>query len=69
VDLPSDGSYQITVLYASTEPRPLHFFVNGLDVKEVCGLATGGWGPSNRIGLASQGPFPPISMLRIFRME
>jgi len=85
VDLPSAGTYQMAVLYASAEPRPVHFFVNGLDVKEVCGLPTGGWGPSNRawssaglfrlsgganrIGLASQGPFPPISMLRIFRME
>ena len=85
IDLPSAGTYQIAVLYASAEPRPVHFFVNGLDVKEVCGLPTGGWSPSNRawssagvfrlssganrIGLASQGPFPPISMLRIFRME
>jgi hypothetical protein len=85
VDLPAAGTYQIAVLYASAEPRPVHFFVNGLDVKEVCGLPTGGWSPSNRawssagvfrlssganrIGLASQGPFPPISMLRIFRME
>ena len=85
VDLPSAGTYQIAILYASAEPRPVHFFVNGLDVKETCSLPTGGWGPSNRawssagvfrlagganrIGLASQGPFPPISMLRIFRME
>jgi hypothetical protein len=85
VDLPSAGTYQMAVLYASGEPRPVHFFVNGLDVKEVCGLPTGGWGASNRawssagvfqlsgganrIGLASRGPFPAISMLRIFRME
>jgi hypothetical protein len=85
IDLPSAGTYQIAVLYASAEPRPVHFFVNGLDVKEVCGLPTGGWNPpnrawssagvfrlsggANRIGLASQGPFPPISMLRIFHME
>ena len=85
VDLPSAGTYQMAVLYASGEPRPVHFFVNGQDVKEVCQLATGGWGPSdrswssagvfqlsggaNRIGLASQGPFPPIFMLRVFRLE
>ena len=85
VDLPSAGAYQMAVLYASVEPRPVHFFVNGLDVKEVCQLPTGGWGAANRawssagvfqlsgganrIGLASKGPFPPIVMIRIFRME
>ncbi|HMD70643.1 MAG TPA: hypothetical protein VKF41_04835 [Bryobacteraceae bacterium] len=85
VELPAAGTYQMAVLYASAEPRPVHFFVNGLDVKEVCGLATGGWGPSNRawssagvfqlsgganrIGLTSRGPFPAIEMIRIFRLE
>jgi hypothetical protein len=85
VDLPSAGTYQMAVLYASGEPRPVHVFVNGQDLKVVCELPTGGWGASNRawssagvfqlsgganrIGLASQGPFPPILMLRIFRME
>jgi hypothetical protein len=85
VDLPAAGSYEIAILYASAESRPVHLFVNGSDVKEVCGAPTGGWLPSDRkwdsaglfrltggatrIGLMSYGPFPPINMLRLIRVN
>jgi hypothetical protein len=85
VDLPATGTYQVAIRYAAAEPRPLHLFVNGRDVKEVCGAVTGGWSPANqvwssaglfqlngganRIALASEGPFPPVSMLRLVRIE
>jgi hypothetical protein len=85
VDLPATGTYQIAILYAAAESRPVHLFVNGHDVKEVLGAPTGGWlpanrvwgsaglfqliGGANRIGLASYGPFPPIAMLRIIRVD
>lgn len=85
VDLPAAGTYEIAIRYAAAEPRPVRLFVNGQDVKEVCASTTGGWLPSHqrwdsaglfklsggatRIGLASYGPFPPVSMLRLIRIE
>jgi len=85
LDLPASGTYEIAIRYAAAEPRPVHLLVNGQDAKEVCQRATGGWlpefqtwdsaglfklsGGANRIGLASYGPFPPVSMLRLIRIE
>jgi hypothetical protein len=85
VHLPAAGTYEIDIRYAAAEPRPLRLLVNGRDVKEVCASPTGGWLPSNQawgsaglfklrgggnwIGLASDGPFPPVSMLRVIRVE
>ena len=85
VDLPASGTYEIAIRYAAAEPRPVHLLLNGQDSKEVCRRATGGWLPSfqawepagvfrmsggaNRIGLAGYGPFPPVSMLRLTRVE
>ena len=48
VGVPAAGTYEIAILYASGESRPVHLFVNGNDVKAVCGTPTGGWRPSNR---------------------
>jgi hypothetical protein len=85
VDLPANGTYEIAIRYAAAEPRPVRLLVDGHDVKEVCGTPTGGWLPSNqtwesaglfklpggatRIGLAGYGPFPPVSMLRLIRVD
>lgn len=83
VDLPSSGKYEIAVRYAAAESLPVHLLVNGYDMKEVCRTATGGWrrqtwesaglfhlsAGANRIALASDGAVPPISMLRLIRME
>ena len=83
VNTPEYGDYQLTILYASGEPRPVRLSINGIDAKEVCGLPTGGWsitnrgwilagvfrlnGGLNRIVLTRNGPFPYISMLRLIR--
>lgn len=85
VDLPAAGTYEIAIRYAAAEPRPVHLLIDGHDIKEVCASATGGWlpakqrwesaglfklsGGANRIGLASYGPFPPVSMIRLIRIE
>jgi hypothetical protein len=85
VDLPADGTYAIALRYAAAEPRPVHLFVDGRDVNVICTTPTGGWLPSNqmwvpaghfrlgaganRIGLASYSPFPPISMIRVIRLD
>ena len=83
VDLPANGTYEIAVRYAAAEPLPVHLLVNGRDMKEVCRTATGGWrrqtwesaglfhlsGGANRIALASYGAVPPVSMLRLIRIE
>lgn len=85
VDLPTNGIYEIAIRYAAAEPRPVYILVNGYDLKEVCGTPTGGWlhnnqawalvglfklnGGTNNISLLGYGPFPPISMLRVIRIE
>jgi hypothetical protein len=85
VDAPGDGDYQLAILYASGEPRPVRLSINGVDVTDVCGLPTGGWSIANRgwllaggfhlnrgmnrIVLTRNGPFPYISMLRLVRMD
>jgi hypothetical protein len=49
VNAPEDGAYQLTILYASGESRPMRLSINGIDAKEVCcGLPTGGWSIANR---------------------
>jgi hypothetical protein len=83
VTAPADGKYEIAVRYAAGQGQPVHLLVNRADVKQVCGAPTGGWRDQqwedagafqmargvNRIGLASYGPVPPISMLRVTAAE
>jgi hypothetical protein len=48
IDVPRDGVYQISLLYASGEPRPLRFFFDGREVlHSVCAEPTGGWDAAN----------------------
>ena len=85
VDVPSAGRYEIAVRYASERSWPVRLLLNGRDVAEVCGQPTGGWyhqnsawspaGPfhpeagPNKIALLSNGPVPPITMLRVVRVR
>jgi hypothetical protein len=84
VSVPAEGRYEIAVRYAAAQPQPVHLLVNRQEANAlVCGAPTGGWrvqewnaagvfrlaGGVNRIGLASYGPVPPISMLRITAAE
>ena len=85
VNVPEDGDYRLTILYASGEPRPVQLSINGIDATEVCSLPTGGWSLANRgwalagvfrlnvgpnrIALSRTGPFPHISMLRLVRLR
>ncbi|HXK06380.1 MAG TPA: hypothetical protein VMS37_28550 [Verrucomicrobiae bacterium] len=42
-DFPDNGTYEISLLYASPDPRPLRLLVNGVQVLQgVCGVPTGG---------------------------
>ena len=44
IGIPRDGVYEISILYASGEPRPLRFLVDGREVlHSVCAESTGGW--------------------------
>jgi hypothetical protein len=85
VALPSAGRYEIDVRCASGEPRPLQLLLNGRVAAVVCGLATGGFMQQqqrwfaggifalpaglNQLSLASEGPFPAVSMIRLTRVD
>lgn len=85
VALPSAGRYEIDVRCASGEPRPLQLLLNGRVAAVVCGLATGGFMQQqqrwfaggifalpaglNQLSLASEGPFPAVSMIRLMRVD
>ena len=85
VALPSSGRYAVDVRCASGEPRPLQLLLNGRVAAVVCGVATGGFmqqqqrwflggvfpmaGGLNQLSLASDGPFPAVSMLRVTRVD
>jgi hypothetical protein len=85
VQLPADGDYDLAVRYASGEPRPVRLFLNGVPVADICRATTGGWSlaeqrwvwagvyrmraGAGRIGLASPGEFPNITMLRLVRVH
>ena len=44
-DVPSDGRYEISIRYASGEPRPARLYLNGGQASgAVCTATTGGWG-------------------------
>jgi hypothetical protein len=85
VQLPADGDYDFAVRYASAESRPVRLFLNGVPVSDICRVSTGGWSLADqrwvwagvhrlragagRIGLASPGDFPYITMLRLVRVH
>jgi hypothetical protein len=85
VAVPSSGRYAVDVRCASGEPRPLQLLLNGRVAAVVCGFATGGfmqqqqqWFPGgvfplpgglNQLSLASEGPFPAVSMIRLTRVD
>ena len=85
VALPAAGRYAVDVRCASVEPRPLQLLLNGRVAAVVCGLATGGFmqqqqrwfaggvfplpGGLNQLSLASDGPFPAVSMIRLTRVD
>jgi hypothetical protein len=85
VTLPAATRYEIAVRCASAEPRPLQLLLNGRAAAGVCGLPTGGWmqqqqrwfsagvfslpGGINQFALASDGPFPAVSMIRFTRVD
>jgi hypothetical protein len=49
IDIPRDGIYQVAVLYASGEPRPLRVFLDGQEVAHAaCAEPTGGWTSANQ---------------------
>jgi hypothetical protein len=57
IRIPSDGDYQISLLYASDEPRPLRVYLDGREVvHSVCAEPTGGWLETNQ-KWAVIGPF------------
>jgi hypothetical protein len=81
VVVPTGARYEIAVRCASGEPRPLQLLLNGQLAAVVCGQPTGGWMQQhqlwvtggvfplpkgwNRLALASDGPFPAVSMIRL----
>ena len=49
IDIPRDGEYQISLLYASAEPRPLRLILDGREaVHSLCAQSTGGWNLDNQ---------------------
>jgi hypothetical protein len=85
IDLPADGTYDLSIRYASPDARPVRLFLNGQELGSACGLPTGGssgryqrWLSAGlfhvkqgrvRVGLASPVAFPYISMLRFVRVD
>ena len=83
--LPSVARYEIAVRCAVAEPRPLQLLLDGQAVAVVCGQSTGGtmleqqrWfiagvfslpQGTNRVALASDGLFPPVSTIRLIRVD
>jgi hypothetical protein len=80
-EVPLEGEYELTIRYASAEPRPVLLSIDGRPVGYACTVATGGssavfqhWRFGGRyplgrgphtLELASQSPFPAIHALRL----
>lgn len=46
IDFPGSGSYELTMRYASGEPRPVDVFLDGKKLATVCRTANGSWNTS-----------------------
>ena len=85
IDLPAEGTYHLSIRYASPDSRPVRLFLNSTEVKQACAQPTGGstaqfqkWSPVGlfhlpggrlRVALWSTGEFPYISSLRFVRVN
>ncbi len=85
IDLPAEGTYHLSIRYASPDSRPVHLFLNNTEVNQACAQPTGGssaqfqkWSPVGlfhlpggrlRVALWSSGDFPYISSLRFVRVK
>lgn len=85
MNAPEDGVYELSIRYASAEPRLVMVTVNGTPIGQACGVATGGeseqyqrWGFAGRhqlrrgpvsIALSATTPFPVVSFLRLTRID
>jgi hypothetical protein len=85
IEIPAAGEYELSIRYASAEPRPVLLLINGQAVGYGCTLATGGageeflkWIFAGRhrlppgvvtIELASNNAFPRIHALRLLRVD
>jgi hypothetical protein len=83
--VPADGEYELSIRYASPEPRPVLLTIEGRTVGYVCAAGTGGaegrfqrWVFSGRhrltrgnvrLQLLAKQAFPHVSMLRLVRTQ
>jgi hypothetical protein len=85
MDAPADGAYELSIRYASAQPRPLLLTINGVNAAMACGAPTGGdteeaqqWLSAGKlrlhtgpvsIGLSSDRAFPSVTFLRLTRID
>ncbi len=85
IDLPAEGTYHLSIRYASPDSRPVHLFLNNTEVNQACAQPTGGssaqfqkWSPVGlfhlpggrlRVALGSNGDFPYITSFRFVRVN
>jgi hypothetical protein len=85
IDLPEEGTYHLSIRYASSDSRPVHLFLNNTEVNQACAQPSGGssaqfqkWSPVGlfhlpggrlRVALWSNADFPYLTSFRFVRVK